>query len=192
MRVFAKPGSLERLSLEARIVYSFFLLFLLIGGASSVWLWIDDDLGASSAGARRYYLGDPAPAPAATEDPLGGPELDLPEMAAPLRLAKEPRQIMETFHFHLFSVSVCYLIVAHLFMMCSLATRTKALVIAAGGAATLLHLLAPPAIRFLSDRAAALMFPSALVMTLAWLWMTVQPLAEMWIRIPRAAPDEDR
>src|SRR6185437_1292744 len=94
--------------------------------------------------------------------------------------AKAPRQVMETFHFHLFSVSVCLLIVAHLFMMCALPTPLKATVVAIAWLSTLAHLLAPPLIRLVSLKFAPLMFPSALAMSASWLALTAWPLWEMW------------
>src|SRR5690348_5792920 len=125
MRVFARPTPLSRISLEARLVYSAFCLFMLLGYATSAWFYLDDHLGVSAEATRAYYLGAAdAPPPAAQ-----GPAVDLPgeetgpaEGAAAMQFAKSPRQVMETFHFHLFSVSVCLLIVAHLFMMCALST----------------------------------------------------------------------
>jgi hypothetical protein len=174
MRHFAKPTSIDRLSLEARLVYSVFCVFIMIGFASSVWLYADDDLGFRGEGAARYYLGDER------EPERGGPTIDLPAAEA-LRFEKPARQIVETFHFHLFSVPVCLLIVAHLFMMGREPTRMKVLVIGVGSASTLLHLLLPPMIRFASPATAGLMFPSAVVMTIAWLYMTMSPLAQMWM-----------
>lgn len=184
MRQFMRPSAIERLSLEARIVYTAFILFLLVGMFSSVWLFADDGLQAGSAAAARYYLGEPlehdAPASA------GGPALELPESSGSvgLRLQKPARQMMETFHFHLFSVSVVLLILAHLFMMCSLSTVTKAWTIGITSTATLLHLLAPLGVRFGGAGFAWLMLPSALAMGIGWLLLSVWPLWEMWGRLP--------
>lgn len=182
MRVFAKPTSVERLSLEARIVYTGFALFLLIGYATSAWLWLDDDFGVSAAGAQRYYLGDKTSAEANDT----AKTIDLPdELAAePMRFEKSPRQVIETFHFHMFSVPVCLLIVAHLFMMSRLKTKTKAWIIALATVATLLHVLLPPLIRFASPAFAHLFFPSAIAMGASWTYMTVQPIWEMWRPVP--------
>lgn len=194
MRNFAKPGGIERLSLEARVVYTFFCLFLLAGYVSSVWFWLDDELGATPSAAQRYYLGGtPSETQAAAEASGDGPALELPDeaVAEPIRLAKPPRQVMETFHFHLFSVSVCLLIVAHLFMMCGLSSRLKAAVIAVASIVTFLHLLVPPLIRFASPSFAVLMFPSVVLMTVTWVWMTVQPIWEMWTRLPRRREPEE-
>lgn len=183
MRVFAKPTSLERLSLEARIVYTGFALFLLIGYATSAWLWMDDELGVSAANTERYYLGDKTGAEThgAKQDIEVPAELEQTTM----RFAKPPRQVMETFHFHMFSVPVCLLIVAHLFMMSSLSTRRKAKIIAFATLATLLHVMLPPLVRFASSKLSVLFFPSALAVALSWTYMTVQPIWEMW-RPPRA------
>ena len=87
---------------------------------------------------------------------------------------------METFHFHLFSVPVVLLIIAHLFMMCDLATRFKVGVIVASNVATLIHLVAPPVIRFITPAVSWLVFPSALLMMVGWTLMTLWPVIEMW------------
>ena len=194
MRVFARPTPMERLSLEARVVYTAFCLFLLAGYATSVWFYLDDGLGVAPADTASYYLGDAPVASAAASTaspaaPADGPALDLPEEAAApdlraphagMRFEKPPRQVMETFHFHLFSVSVCLLILGHLFMMCGLPRGLKVGTLAVGSVATFLHLLVPPLVRFGGPGAAFLMFPSALLMGLTWLVMTAWPVWDMW------------
>src|SRR5688572_5684879 len=148
MRHFAKPSSLDRLSLEARLIYTIFCLFMLVGYATSVWFYLDDELGTSPSDAERYYLGE---AVASVEKPSeSGPELDVPDEAAPMRFEKPARQVMETAHFHLFSVPICLLILAHIFMMGRESTRTKVLTIGIASASTMIHVMAPPLIRFAS------------------------------------------
>jgi hypothetical protein len=176
MRHFAKPSSLDRLSLEARLVYTVFCLFMLVGYATSVWFYLDDELGTSPSDAQRYYLGETIAIDRPAE---GGPDLEIPEETG-MRLEKPARQVMETFHFHLFSVPICLLIVAHIFMMGRESTRTKVLVIGVASASTLIHLLTPPLIRFASPSFAFLMFPSAIFMTATWLYMTSSPVIQMW------------
>ena len=46
--------------------------------------------------------------------------------------------------------------------------------------ATFLHVVTPPLIRFASPGFSAVMFPSAVVMSLGWLALTLWPLVEMW------------
>lgn len=184
MRHFAKPSSLDRLSLEARVVYTVFCLFMLVGYATSVWFYADDELGFGSAGAVRYYLGEAEAAVSTSKE--DGPtlelDLDLPEEPSPagMRFEKPARQVVETFHFHLFSVPVCLLIIGHLFMMGRESTRLKIWTIGLASASTLVHLVTPPLIRFASPVFAALMFPSAALMGTTWLYMTISPVVQMW------------
>lgn len=202
MRQFARPFPISRLSLEARVLYTGFLLFLGLGFASSMWLYADSFGGLSAHGATEYYRGGAAPsAPATTSEPKGGPALELPSdgpalelpqetpAAAPLRVEKPARQVMETFHFHLFTVPVVLLIVGHLFMLTGLSVRLKVGIITGASVATLLHLLAPLLVRFSGPGWGWLMPVSVVGAALGWLPMVVWPLWEMWW--PLVAAPED-
>jgi hypothetical protein len=178
MRHFQKPTSLDRLSLEARVIYTIFSLFMLVGYATSVWFYLDDGLGTSPSDTQRYYLGEAVASVSAPDS--GGPALDVPEEAAPMRFEKPARQVMETAHFHLFSVPICLLILAHIFMMGRESTRTKVLTIGLASASTLVHVMTPPLVRFASPSFAFLMFPSAISMSATWLYMTASPVIQMW------------
>lgn len=154
--------AIDRLSIEARILYSGFCLFVLIGIGTSVWLYADDHLGVSPSAAKHYYLGSPDPAAMIFEKP--------------------PRQVMETFHFHAFTMPMVLLVIGHIFMMCALPLRLRAGVLVAASVATLLHLLAPVLVRFVSPAAAMLVFPSALVMAVLWIVLAAYPIYAMWRR----------
>lgn len=200
MRQFARPFPIDRLSLEARVLYTAFLVFLIGGLASSVWLYRDSFGSLGGGAAATYYLGDAAGAaaeggPAIDLPDAGGPALDLPGEVAPeaaaggLQLEKSPRQVLETFHFHLFTVPVVLLIVGHLFMLTALSLRTKIAVILLASLGTLLHLAAPLLVRFGGAGWSPLMPVSVIAAALGWLPMTVWPLWEMWTRLPqRVAP----
>lgn len=200
MRQYARPTPLSRLSFEARLIYTAFALFMLLGYASSLWLYVDDEMDLSPKSARTYYLGsDERP----DDTTAGGPALDLPDdgpamelpgdldepatSQASLRFEKPARQVIETFHFHLFSMSVCYLIIAHLFMMGGLPQKFRVLMVVLSGFATLVHVLTPVLIRFVGPSFAALMGPSALLLGITWLFMTLNPVWEMW-RLPLPGP----
>ena len=202
MRVFARPMGIDRLSLEARVLYTVFCAFMLLGGASSLWLVRDDGLTRHGDSARSYYLGDPAPERPAASAASTGPALELPDATdaadvadaraalsdpAALRFAKPPRQVVETFHFHLFTVPVCLLIVGHIFMMCALAVRLKVIVLVGAALSTLFHLLVPPLIRFASPAFAVAMAPSGIALAVFWTVLTAWPIVEMW-RPPRPVP----
>lgn len=202
MRQYARPFPITRLSLEARVLYTGFLLFLVLGFASSVWLYADSFGNLSGQGATEYYRGGPAanePAPAAAEEAAGGPALDLPSdgpalelpgetaAVAPMRLEKPARQVMETFHFHLFTVPVVLLIVGHLFMLTALSMRLKVGIIAVSSVATFVHLLAPLLVRFVGPQWGWLMPVSVVGAAVGWLPMLLWPLWEMWK--PMSAPE---
>jgi len=196
VRQFARPFPIDRLSLEARVLYTAFLVFLLGGIASSIWLYEDSFGSLGSDTAARYYLGDAAGAAAEGDGTAEGPALDLPEddpapaaAAGGLHLEKSPRQVLETFHFHLFTVPVVLLIVGHLFMLTALPLRWKIAVIAIASAGTLVHLVAPLLVRFGGAAWSPLMPISVIAATVGWLPMTLWPLWEMWTRLPqRVAP----
>lgn len=186
MREFSRPSGLQRLSLEARVVYSLFCMFMLIGYGTSMWLYHDDGLGVRPSQAAQYYLGQGTAPQQGGHGDDGGPGLDLPaegdpmqDAATQLRFAKPARQIVETLHFHLFSVPVCLLIISHLFMMCAMSRAWKLGWIGAAWAATLLHLVVPPLL-LVSAKFAPLMFPSAVAMTITWVYLTLWPVYEMW------------
>ncbi len=192
MRQFARPFPITRLSLEARVLYTGFLLFLGLGFGSSVWLYADSFGGLSGHGAAEYYRGGSAPerppaspegGPALELPPEEGPALELPGepvASAPLRLEKPARQVMETFHFHLFTVPVVLLIVGHLFMLTALSVRLKVGVITLASVATFVHLLAPLLVRFGGPHWGWLMPVSVVGAAVGWLPMLVWPLWEMW------------
>src|SRR5258706_15738734 len=107
-------------------------------------------VGHTGDGVRAYYAGDPsapAPAPAAAPAP-GGPRIELPDepAAAPARqltVAVTYRKLLEVTHFHLFTVPVFLLIIAHLFMLTGLSPTAKAAWITGGWLSALAHLAAP-------------------------------------------------
>lgn len=189
MRAFARPFPLQRLSLEARVLYAGFCIFMLVGIGTSFWLAHDDGFGVSPETVRVYYRGDAAGAAAsanvvANDVDGGGPALSLPAEATdtPLRLEKSARQVVETFHFHAFSMPVCLLVVGHLFMMCAWSVGRKVKILVAASLSTMLHLLLPVFIRFGGDGAsfwAALFVPSAIVMAITWTLMLLRPLVEL-------------
>ncbi|AKU91084.1 hypothetical protein [Vulgatibacter incomptus] len=196
MRQFARPFPLERLSLEARVLYTAFLVFLAAGIGSSIWLYASSFGGLAGDAAATYYLGSEAPPPVQPAD-AGGPDLDLPDdlggaadpvpaglSGSGMRLGQSGRQVMETFHFHLFTVPVVLLIVGHLFMLTALSVRLKIAVIAVASVATFVHLLSPLLVRFVGAGFGPLVPASVVVAALGWLPMVLWPLWEMWRRLP--------
>lgn len=194
MRAFARPFPLQQLSLEARVLYAGFCVFMLFGVWTSAWLAHDDGFGTDSATVVRYYRGDDAttttPSAAATAATNSdGPAIALPDEVAsddakgPLHVEKSARQVMETFHFHSFTMPVVLLIVGHIFMMCAISPRRKVAILVVGSLSTLLHLLLPVVVRFagagVAHLGAALFVPTAVLMLITWTLMLVRPLFEL-------------
>ena len=204
MRAFARPFPIDRLSLEARVLYSAFCAFLLVGVTSSIWLLHDDGIDGSSHSVRRHYRGgsvdvvvDPATKIVASElSAASGPAIDIGALEASAAVdaataqtpARSLRQVVETTHFHLFSVPLCLLVVGHLFMMCALRLGTKVAVLVVAATSTLLHVLSPLLVRTANETQAAVTAPlfvvSAATMGATWFVMLAWPLWQMWTRPP--------
>ena len=181
MRQFASSGfRIWNLSREAKLVYTGFGLFSLLAIFVSM-LFYEDLVGPRTAGVAGYYAGARAvaAAPAATG---GGPQIELPAEATAERItvAVTYRKLLEVTHFHLFTVPVFLLILAHLFMLTGLSSTAKSVWIAAGWLSALAHLGAPWLIRY-GGAGWSWLYPlSGAAMGLALTVMTVYPMIVMW------------
>ena len=186
MRQFASSGfRIWNLSREAKLIYTCFGLFSLAAIVVSM-MFYEDLVGPKTAGVAGYYAGaahvraaTPAPQPAA-----GGPKIELPDEARTseeITVAVTYRKLLEVTHFHLFTVPVFLLIIAHLFMLTGLSSTAKVVWIAAGWGSAFVHLMAPWLIRY-GGRAWSFTYPtSGALMGLALSVMTVYPLVVMWL-----------
>jgi hypothetical protein len=182
MRQFASSGfRIWNLSREAKLVYTGFGIFALLAIAISM-LFYEDLVGPRTAGVAGYYAGEAAAsAPPPVQLP-GGPHIELPDEApARLTVAVTYRKLLEVTHFHLFTVPVFVLIIAHLFMLTALSTAAKSFWIAIGWLASLVHLGAPWLIRYGSARLAWTYPLSGAAMALSLGVMTVYPIVVMWL-----------
>jgi hypothetical protein len=193
VRQFASSGfRIWNLSREAKLVYTGFGLFSLAAIVVSM-MFYEDLVGPRTAGVAGYYAGasraaaaDKAPAKAPGETSTG-PKIELPDEAAPaatseqLTVAVTYRKLLEVTHFHLFTVPVFLLIIAHLFMLTGLSSAAKTAWIATGWLSAFVHLLAPWLIRY-GGSAWSFTYPtSGALMGLALTVMTVYPIVVMWL-----------
>jgi len=194
MKDFIRPrGRLRTLPLSARLVYSVFAVFTLIGLAFTAWLGADM-VGADLSELDAYYAGAPEARPAPLPpDATGGPALELPPEAdvlgasAPMPL----RKLLEVTHFHLFSMPVYLLILSHLFMLSRAGERAKLFWIVLGTVSVAAHMAAPWIARSGTASAGLAYGASGASMMVALLVLTVVPLWEMWAPLPsgeRASP----
>ncbi|XXY50619.1 hypothetical protein WME91_05685 [Sorangium sp. So ce269] len=191
MRDFsAAAGRLRSLSLGAKLLYSAFTVASLVGLLVSWRLYGAMVQDAGSAG---YYAGAPAiaPPPAPTQAPAAadgpaldlGPELELPAAQEAPRVLVEQiseRKLLEVTHFHLFSVPVYVLILAHLWLLARLPPWLHTAGVVAAVAASGLHIAAPWLIRG-APGAAALMPISGVAMLLSLGAMAVVSTVDMWL-----------
>jgi len=153
VRTFAGgEARLWHLPREAKIAFSAYLAFTMLGLITAVLYSFELAGGGGLDGVRAYYG-----AQAAADDPEG-PTIDLaPADERPLVVGVTYRTLLEASHFHLFTVPVLLLIVSHLFILAGLGRRaTVAWLLGAWGAA-LAHLAAPWAIHYGSKSLAPLM-----------------------------------
>jgi len=200
----AGGGRLRSLSVGAKLLYTAFTLSAVIG------LWVSWRLyGAvvQDAGPAAYYAGAPAAAappsaaPAVAPAPEGGPALDLgpalelPEEAKAPRVLVEQisdRRLLEVTHFHLFSIPVYVLILAHLWLLARLPSWLHTAGVAASILASGLHLAAPWLVRG-APAAAPLMPISGVLMLVVLGIVALVPTVDMWLprRSRRAAASDE-
>jgi hypothetical protein len=186
VRQFASSGfRIWNLSREAKLIYTGFGLFSLAAIVVSM-MFYEDLVGPKTAGVAGYYAGGrrEAPATATATGGGGGPKIELPAEAATseqITVAVTYRKLLEVTHFHLFTVPVFLLIIAHLFMLTGLSSTAKTVWIATGWLAAFVHLLAPWLIRY-GGAMWSFTYPvSGAAMGLALGVMTVYPLIVMWM-----------
>jgi hypothetical protein len=194
VRQFSSTGfRIWNLGREAKIVYTCFGFFSLLALASSA-LFYEDLVAGGTSGIRAYYAGEARPAEARSA-PAGGPQLELPGDDAAtqqtrLTVAVSYRKLLEVTHFHLFTVPVFLLIIAHLFMLTGLSPTAKAAWIVAGWASALVHLAAPWVVRYGGGGWAWLYAASGAALAVASAVLTLYPIWAMW-RGPPAAQAGD-
>ena len=154
MREFAQKGSvLRRLDRGGKIVYTAFLVFLLLGLLSAALLHADS-MGARAATAAAYWNGDEA------------------GMVYP----KSPRQVLELTHFHLFTEPLIWLVVAHLYHM----GRGRALVSLGTLLSMGVQIALPALITLVSPACSLLALPATAGLLLGLCWMIAASLKELW------------
>jgi hypothetical protein len=192
MKLFISKGyHLGALAVPAKLVYTLFLLFILLGLWSSALMY-GERIGAQNTSdpgqisVQERYVNRPAKVVS------GGPALDLGDEPAepapkPQAAAAEDLKrpwILDVFHQHLFSVSVVYLILAHLFMLTRLHPALAGSVIALAGLSSLLHVLAPVII-WKTSGFFWLMPVSGAAMAVSWTLMSGWTLLAMWLQNPK-------
>lgn len=161
MKNFATPSfRLSDAPLEIRLVYSFFLVFVL-GGLVTTWIFEFQRIGFGYERVVSYYLGG--------------------ETSSRISFAKSFGVLLEETHFHTFMMGVTFLVLAHLFVATSASRRWKLFVILLTFLSSLLDVAGVWLVRYLSPTWAYLMMAGWTGMTAGYLAMILVPLHDMWL-----------
>lgn len=167
MREFRRsPGSLALLPRPARLLYAGFLALTAFGFATALALYYDG-LGLDLATTASHYLGN-----------ANDPE------AAEILVEKSARELLEITHFHLFTMPVLLLVLAHLFLLAR-GGAWKGAVVGVALLSTALHVAGPWVVRYGGPGWAWVMPATGLPFALSMGVMTLWPLPELFAG-PRA------
>lgn len=157
MKIFAtREYRLARLPFGARLFYSLFLGMVFLGLLTCIGFAFGKS-GTSTPELVEYYRQENAG--------LGG---------------KPFVELLETAHFHLFSMPIFFLVLGHIFFLSSLAERTKLAVVLAAFAALLLEIVLPFLIVYQGRTWAWLEHPTRIALLVTFVIFIVVPLREMW------------
>ena len=157
MKIFASSNyRLAALPYGARLFYSLFLAMIFLGLLTCLGFLFGKS-GVSTAEIAEYYR---------QEDlALGG---------------KTYLELLETAHFHLFSMPVFFLVLGHIFFLSAWPERRKLAVVLASFVALLLEVVLPWLIVYHSGAWAWLKHPSRGLLFVTFLIFIVVPLWDMW------------
>jgi hypothetical protein len=184
MRDLYAQSRLSKLSAHSRVIYSTFLLFTLVGVGLTLWL-SSEMVGTRLQRFAEYYAGErPAAAEHAAAPALDeGPAFDLPaemtEQPAPEPMAT--RKLLEVTHFHIFSMPIYMLILAHIYVLSAASSRSKTVWVGIAITSTAAHIAAPWMGAAGTAGAAVTYALSGTGLFASMTWMAIVPLVEMWI-----------
>lgn len=146
-------------SLETRLVYSLFLVFVL-GGLLTTWLLQFLRIGFGYERIVAYYLGG--------------------EINGQISFGKNFNLLLEQTHFHTFIMGLTFLVLSHLFIATSLRKGVKCFFILLTFFSTLCDIGGVWLIRYLSPLFAYLLMAAWIGSTAGYIAMILAPFYEMW------------
>jgi hypothetical protein len=161
MKNFASSAfRLRDASLEIRLVYSLFLVFIL-GGLLTTWVLQFQRIGFGYDKIVAYYLGG--------------------ETGGQISFAKNFNVLLEETHFHTFIMGAIFLILSHLFIATSVRRGMQWFVILLTFFSNFFDIGTVWLIRYLSPLFAYLLMAAWIGLGLSYLVMIFVPLYEMWL-----------
>jgi hypothetical protein len=172
MQVFARRGfQLRTASLETRVAYTAFLALTALGVATMIAL--SARVGIAPGAIARYYRGD--------DSELG--------------FAKTSWQLVETSHFHLFTVPVVALILSHLLYATPTSVRLRVTLTLVTFAGALLEAIGPWLVRYVAGELALALIAGWILLAggaAAIIAITILSMwaSERWVRRFASPPEE--
>jgi hypothetical protein len=178
------PGRLRLLPVGAKILYSAFAIATLVGLLLSAKLY---SAAIGDAGAAVYYAGATAAAPVASAPATGGPAIEIaPEDAAPRKMVDQmpERKLLEVTHFHLFSIPIYVLVLAHLWLLAKVPPWVQNAGVIAAVVTSGAHIAAPWIVRG-HEGLAFLMGGSGVAMLVTLGGIALGAMIDMWLPTPK-------
>ena len=164
MKYFSNRSQLIRMDFHTRLIMTFFLVFMLLATGISIYMSYQRTQ-LTAAGGAEYYRG--------SDDRMLFP--------------KEPTELIETTHFHLFIMPIIFLTVGHLFLMSAWSSRWKTFVVSSCFVYILLDIAKPWIIRYGAAGFGFLAPVNSLLLGATMLICILVPIYEMWFYNPGEA-----
>ena len=157
MRYFTNRSQLSRMELNTKLIMTYFLVFMLLATALSIFMSVQRTNLEPQAAAEYYRGSDTC-------------------MVFP----KEPTELIETTHFHIYMMPFVFVTTGHLFLLSAWNRRWKTVVITGGFIYVLLDISKPWLIRYVSAGFGMLAPINSTLMAVTMLICIIVPLYEMW------------
>lgn len=159
MKNFSRPAyRINNAALDVKLVYTFFLVFLLIGFATIVGFEFHQ-IGFHSKSIAEHYLGS---------------------VGEGMSFPRPFQALLETTHFHAFIMAIIYLTLAHLFVATDLSLFMKRGVVIAGFLATFLDLILPWCVRYVHSGFSPLLLAAWCLEWASYMTMILYSLYALW------------
>lgn len=157
MKYFTNRSQLARMDLNTKLIMTYFLVFMLLATGLSIFMAVQRTALQPQAAAEYYRGSDEG-------------------MVFP----KDPAELMETTHFHIYMMAFVFMTTGHLFLLSAWNQVSKTIVISGGFLYILLDVAKPWLIRYVSAGFGVLAPINATLLAVTMLICIIVPLYELW------------
>jgi hypothetical protein len=158
MKEFRKRPQIATLSTGTKTVYSLFICFFLVSYVVMILL-ASQRAGWTNQAAREYYAGN-----------------ELTDS-----FARTDGELLETVHFHLFSIPVVLLIKTHILLLCTMSDRRRYWLIGGAFGSGLVYVFLPWAIKYQVPLLKEALPVVRTIFLMCLLSLSLIPLWQMWL-----------